>query len=99
MRRHSAEFKNAAVEKLLSRGTRTVASVAEEIGVSQPTLYLWKLGASKVGGMKKPSRPQDRSTAEKLKIVNEFEAALPEERGEVLRRLGVHREHVNAWAA
>ena len=76
-----------------------MASIAEEIGVSQPTLYLWKLGAGKVGGMKTPSRPQDRSTAEKLKIVSEYEAASPEERGEVLRRLGVHREHVDAWAA
>ena len=47
--------------------------------------------------MKKSSRPQDRSSAEKLKVINEYEAAAVETRGEILRRLGVHREHVEAW--
>lgn len=96
---YSENFKKCAVEKLLSRGSRTVALVGEELGVSVPTLYQWKRDAARIGGMKKPSTPQSRSSGEKLKIVNEYEAAPVEERGEVLRRLGVHREHVEAWTS
>jgi transposase-like protein len=95
---YSPEFKKSAVEKLLTRGSRPVAAIIEELGVCGPTLYQWKNDFAKVGGMKKSSRPQDRSSAEKLKIVNEYEAAPAESRGELIRRLGVHREHVEAWA-
>jgi transposase len=95
---YSPEFKKSAVEKLLTRGSRPIAAIIGELGVSAPTLYQWKNDFAKVDGMKKSSRPQDRSSAEKLKIINEYEAAPVEQRGELLRRLGVHREHVEAWA-
>lgn len=95
---YSPEFKKSAVEKLLNRGSRPVAAIIEELGIASPTLYLWKQDFAKNGGMKTSSRPQDRSSAEKLKAVNEFEAASIEERGELLRRLGVHEEHVKAWS-
>jgi transposase len=96
--KYSPEFKKSAVEKLLSRGARPVAAIIEELGVPSPTLYQWKLDFAKGDAMKKSSRPQDRSSAEKLKVINEYEAAAVEQRGEILRRLGVHREHVEAWA-
>jgi transposase-like protein len=95
--RYSPDFKKSAVEKLLGRGTRPVAAIIEELGIPSPTLYQWKMDLAKSGGMKTPSRPQDRSTAEKLKVINEYEASPPEKRGEILRRLGVHLEHVEAW--
>ena len=96
---YSEDFKKCAVEKLLNRGGRTVALVSEELGVGAPTLYQWKRDAAMVGGMKKPSTPQSRSSGEKLKIVIDYEATPVEGRGEALRRLGVHREHVEAWTA
>lgn len=96
--RYSLEFKKAAVEKFLIRGSRPVAAIVEEVGVPYSTLYQWKSAFAMVDGMKKPSRPQDRSSAEKLKILNEYEATAAEQRGELLRRLGVHREHVEGWA-
>lgn len=95
--KYSSEFKKAAVEKFLIRGSRPVAAIVEEIGVPYATLYQWRSDFAKVGGMRKPSRPQDRSSAEKLKVLNEYEAAAVDERGELLRRSGVHREHVEAW--
>jgi len=95
--RYSAEFKKSAVEKLLARGSRPVAEIIEELGVASPTLYQWKLDFARDGGMKKSSRPQDRSSEEKLKILNEYVSAPVEERGEILRRLGVHKEHVEEW--
>ena len=93
----SLDFKKSAVQKLLSRGSRSVALISEDLGVSTPTLYLWKRELSMVGGMQTPSRPQDRSPEEKLKAINEYDSAKLDERGEVLRRLGVHKEHVEAW--
>jgi len=92
--RYSPEFKKAAVEKFLIRGSRPVAAIVEELGIPYQTLWHWKNDFAKVGGMKKSSRPQDRSSAEKLKVINEYEATAVEGRGELLRRLGVHREHV-----
>ena len=97
-RQYSPEFRKAAVEKFLIRGSRPVAAIVEELGVPYATLYQWKSDFAKVGGMKKQSRPEDRSSAEKWKILNEYEATAVEQRGELLRRLGVHREHVEAWA-
>ena len=96
--RYSLEFRKAAVEKFLIRGSRRVAAIVEEIGVPYSTLYQWKNDFAKVDGMKKSSRPQDRSSVEKLKVINEYEATAVESRGELLRRLGVHREHVESWA-
>lgn len=95
--RYSAEFKQSAVEKLLNRGSRQVAAIVEELGVAAPTLYQWKQDFAKVGAMSKSSRPQDRSAEEKLKSLNEYAAAPAELRGEILRRLGIHKEHVEAW--
>lgn len=96
--RYSPEFKKAAVEKFLIRGSRPVAAIVEELGIPYQTLWHWKNDFAKVDGMKKSSRPQDRSSAEKLKVLIEYEATAVERRGELLRRLGVHREHVEAWA-
>ena len=97
-RQYTPEFKKAAVEKFLIRGSRPVAAIVEELGVPYATLYQWKGDFAKVDGMKKHSRPHDRPPSEKLKIVNEYEAAPADQKGELLRRLGVHREHVTAWA-
>ena len=97
--RYSPDFKKSAVEKLLNRGTRTVAEIIEELGVASPTLYQWKQDLAKIGTMNKSTRPQDRSAEEKLKFLNEYTAAPVEKRGEILRRLGVHKEHVEAWQA
>jgi hypothetical protein len=35
---YSTEFKKAAVEKLLTRGSRTVTDIVAEIGISSPTI-------------------------------------------------------------
>lgn len=95
---YSEEFKKSAVEKLLQRGSRPVAAIVEELGVTSPTLYRWRSDFANLGDMKKASkRPQDRSPQEKLKAVIEFESLPEEKRGEFLRTQGLHVEHVNAW--
>ena len=40
--RYTEEFRRDAVRLLLSRGTRTVADIAEQLGVSQSMLHRWQ---------------------------------------------------------
>jgi transposase-like protein len=96
---YSREFKKAAVEKFLSRGSRTVIEVASEIGVAKPTLYLWQkeLSQGTEGTMKKSKSPQNRSPEEKLKLLIGFENLSPESRGEFLRREGLYEETLIDW--
>jgi len=94
----SEEFRQAAVQKFHSRGSRHVEAVARELGVSTWSLYKWAREYGTSPGMKKSDRrPQDWSAAEKWKAVFEYEGLSAEKRGEYLRREGLHAEHVEAW--
>lgn len=96
--KYSVEFKKAVVEKLLNRGTRPVTAIMEEAGISSPTLYRWKADFANIAGMKnKHQRPQDRSPEEKLNTLIAFENLSLAERGEFLRKEGLHEEHLQAW--
>lgn len=94
---YSVEFKKSAVQKYLSRGNRSVNEIIHEIGISPPTIYQWRDQFANVGGMKKPSKPQNRSVNEKLKALTEFDALPSEKRGEYLRKNGLHEENLNEW--
>jgi transposase-like protein len=96
--KYSVEFKKAVVEKLLNRGTRPVTKILEEVGISSPTLYLWKADFANISSMKnKQERPQDRSPEEKLNALIAFENLPLDRRGEFLRKQGLHEEHLRAW--
>lgn len=96
--KYSVEFKKAIVEKLLNRGTRPVTAILEEGGISSPTLYRWKADFANIAGMKnKQQRPQDRSPGEKLSALLGFEKLPLAERGEFLRKEGLHEEHLQSW--
>ena len=91
--KYSVEFKRAVVEKFLNRGTRPVVTILEEVGISSPTLYQWKADFANILGMKnKHQRPQDRSPGEKLNALIAFENLPLAERGEFLRKQGLHEE-------
>lgn len=95
---YSREFKQAAVEKLLTRGKRKVVEIIKEVGISSPTIYQWRDEFATDGGMKKSAKkPQDRSVDEKLKAITEYRALPIEKRGEYLRQNGLHEEHINEW--
>lgn len=94
---YSAEFKEAAVQKLLSRGNKTVKEIIEEIGIASPTIYQWRDNLANIGGMKKSSKPQSRSVSEKLKALAEYNILPVEKRGEYLRKNGLHEEHLKEW--
>jgi transposase-like protein len=86
--RHSLEFKQSAVEKLLNRGGRSIKEISDAAGVSGPSLYRWRDELGSVGIMKKTLRPQDRSPTEKLKILSEIDGLSAE--SEITCIAGLH---------
>jgi transposase len=94
----SEEFKKSATQKFYSRGSRRVEDLAESLGVSPFSLYRWSKRYGMEAGMKKPDRrPQDWTAPEKWKAVFEFEGLPESERGEFLRKSGLHSEHLESW--
>ena len=98
MKMFTEEFKKTAVQKFLSRGSRSAKDISREVGVADVTLYAWaKERGNRLGMTNEQRRPQDWSAAEKLKAVIEFEKLAPEKQGEFLRREGLHSDHIEAW--
>ena len=98
MANYSVEFKKAAVQKFLSRGSRSAKDVCDELGVGNSCIYFWCKKYGKSMSMKPiEKRPQDRTAAEKLKAVIDYEKLDPEKQGEFLRREGLHSDHIEDW--
>jgi transposase len=94
----SEEFRKAAVQKYLSRGSRPRDAIAQEVGVSTWSLHQWAKRYGTSPGMKKSDRrPQDWTAAEKLSAVIAYEGLPTDQRGEFLRSQGLHSEHIEGW--
>lgn len=98
-KKHSEEFKRLAMSKLLTRGSRPIKSIGEELGINPGMIYEWvaKYGDKDPFMTGKPVSPQSLSAQEKLKLVFEFEALAEEQRGEFLRSRGVTEEQLAQW--
>ncbi len=94
---YSVEFKKSAVQKLLTRGNRTVVDITSELGISPPTLYQWRDYFANVDGMKKSTSPKNRTATEKLKTLIDYEAIPDDKRGEFLRKNGLHLDNIVEW--
>jgi transposase-like protein len=98
LKTYSLDFKKAAVEKWLNRGSRTIDEISSELGIHSSSLYHWKDRFGKFDNMKnKPSKPNSRSTKEKIKFIVEYNALPIEKRGEYLRQNGLYEEHLKKW--
>ncbi len=105
--KYSAAFKTKMVQKML--GGRSANSLAQEIGVNQPTLSKWLRDAGSLQPVKRRvqdepgktegRRPDDWSAEEKLEAVLEAKRLSGSELGEFLRRRGLHEEHLRQWEA
>ena len=96
-RETSDDFKKSVVVKLLTRGNRTAQEISNEVGINLSTLYYWRNNFASIEGMTKPSKPHSRSAGEKLKALKEYGELPVEERGEYLRKNGLHEEHLAEW--
>jgi transposase len=95
----SEDFQKSVVSKFLNRGSKTAVSIAEDVGVSLPSIYGWTKKYGNVQGMtnKPRSKPNDRKAHEKFQLVMKY-FSLPEaERGKFLRENGLHSDHLEMW--
>ncbi len=93
----SIGFKEAAIKKLLTRGNQTIAQIAEEVGVSVPSIYQWRKEIASIGDMKKATSPKNKTATEKLQTIILYEALAIDKRGEFLRKNGLYDETITEW--
>lgn len=95
--RHSEDFKEAVVAKLMNRGNRTIDEVCDGEGVGKSTAVNWMRARASVGSMKKHKTAKKWTATEKLKVINETHSLSEEELGAYLRREGLHSHQLNEW--
>jgi len=80
-RRHSAEFKAAAIEKM--RGCENVVALSRELKVHWRMLYRWKEAAEAAVAGQEHSRPEQREAAALREEINKLKVALADKTMEV----------------
>ncbi len=95
--RHSEEFKDAIVTKILNRGSQSVASVCENEGVPKGTAMNWVNARAKVSGVKKNKNSKNWSPEQKLKAITDTFAMSEEDLGTYLRANGLHSHQLKEW--
>ena len=107
--RYSNEFKARMVRRLIGRDGVSANRLSEEVGVPQNTLSRWlrefKKEAKRGNGVEETTlptgsrsvRPDDRSAAEKLRLVKEASQLSGEDLGAFLREHGVHEAQLRQW--
>jgi transposase len=99
MRRYSEERKASVMRKLLPPMNRSVAEVAREEGISEPTLSHWRTQAIEEGlpvpGSGKLT--EEWSAQAKFAVVVETAAMNESQRSEYCRSKGLYPEQVKSW--
>jgi transposase len=94
------------VQRMLLPNGPTATALAEEVGISQPTLSRWARTLGTLPVVSNPNgkelasgsrRPEDWSAQELLRAVLEASQLGAEELGEFLRREGLHEETLAEW--
>jgi transposase len=96
--RFNDDFKQEAVKKALSRGTRPLAHIANELGIANCLLYQWvkKFENKTMNQSRNPSSCW--SSEQKRKAVSNLETLDEQAFGEYIRREGLHKELVLRWS-
>ena len=103
MASYSTQFKEAAVKKYLTRGSRSVDDIAREMGTTVFSIYHWskqhrQLQSVSMSKSKSPTSAK-RDFIKQLEIVADY-FRLPEaERGEYLRKAGLTEAKIESWKA
>lgn len=93
---YSVKFKQEAVKKYLNRGIKTIEEVAEELNISSRNLYRW-IKIFNGPEMNNTTTKGKKSPEEKLKIIIETGSLKENERGEYLRKNGLHSQEIEKW--
>jgi transposase-like protein len=99
--RYSEGFRNSALRKVLPPERRSVSVVAREVGVHPVTLHNWLAkfndGKMVLGPEGAEPTPAGRGAPEKLRLLLESRTLTEDQKGDWLRRHGMHTEHLTLW--
>jgi transposase len=99
----SQGFRQAAIEKLLSRGDQPVHSVIEKLGISRATATRWIAESGRIPStmsiQARGKSSREYTAEQKLQAVLEFRRLReePAKQGELLRTQGLHASVVEVW--
>jgi coproporphyrinogen III oxidase-like Fe-S oxidoreductase len=96
---YTQAFREQALEKVYSRGSQSIASVAEALNMNHWTLKDW-MAAEKNndrGTHKSDQRPQDWSQAQRLDALLKTAAMNEAERSAFCRENGLFAHHLKQW--
>jgi transposase-like protein len=99
---YSVEFKEQALSKVLSRGNRTVQSVADELHMNVFTLKNWMkkvMPEDRKLSLVADKRPQDWSREEQLMALHESHGLQGEALSAWCRSNGLFAHHLESWKA
>lgn len=99
---HSKAFIEQAVIKALSRGSRTITSVAQDLNINHHTLRYWmkkKPVTARSVPATKEKRPQDWTAQEQLVALHESHGLAGEALQAWCRERGLFAHHLTSWEA
>jgi transposase-like protein len=99
MKRYSPERKAAVLDKLLPPHNMTVSALAQQEGISEATLYNWRIQAKLEG---KPVPGANKTTEQwsieaRFAVIVETATLSQAELGEYCRRKGLYPEQIAQW--
>ena len=96
---YTEAFRQQALQKLYSRGERSVKSIAEELNLNHWTLKNWMKSKSKPDKPKSQAakRPNDCTPAERLEALMVTHAMDEQALGHYCRRQGIFTHHLKQW--
>lgn len=94
---YPAEFREAAVQKLLRPGSPGIEAVARQLNINSNTLTRWRNNYLGRGNMSKGKSPKDWTSEEKFKAILETSDLEPTAVGEYCRRNGIHASQLEMW--
>lgn len=97
--RYSQEKKDALIKRMMPPHNESVAQIAKEEGISEPTLYNWRKKAREAGiAIPGNGQTSDKwSSQDKFLVVMETFAMNEIELAEYCRKKGLYREQIEAW--
>lgn len=104
---YTEAFKAQMVSRLLGPSAVTATALSSQVGVPQSTLSRWLKDTITVAAMSSSDErkktdsvvagPKKWTAAEKLRVVVAAQSLEGSALGELLRREGIHEEHLRAW--
>lgn len=99
---YSAEFIEQVMVKVLTRGERTIQSVADEVNINSYTIKHWmrkKKKQTAAAPAIKEKRPQDWTAAEQLQALRATHTLTGEALNAWCREHGLFAHHLTSWEA